>query len=133
VINVSDKSKYDKSNAIMSEEELKIECGKLLKKIRQNKGLTQKKVALLCGVTPQLISKIEIGNTFPNLYLLKQLIQILDISLDELNLIIGNLKHSIVLSKEQSKLIDIIKKDRPSDELCLILWNLLKLYESRGK
>ena len=62
---------------------------KNLKNARLEAGLTQKQVALRLGVVESCYANWEQGRTEPNLEMLRQLGEILDISLDEL--INGNL------------------------------------------
>ncbi|HHW43811.1 MAG TPA: helix-turn-helix transcriptional regulator [Desulfotomaculum sp.] len=58
--------------------------GHNLKKIRQNKGLSQLKLSKLSGVAQSSISEIESGKSNPNISTLRKLANVLEISLDEL-------------------------------------------------
>ena len=62
---------------------------KNLKNARLETGLTQKQVALHLGVVESCYANWEQGRTEPNLEMLRQLSEILNITLDEL--INGNL------------------------------------------
>jgi transcriptional regulator with XRE-family HTH domain len=55
-----------------------------LKKIRQDKGLSQLKLSKLSGVAQSSISEIESGKSNPNISTLRKLASVLEISLDEL-------------------------------------------------
>jgi transcriptional regulator with XRE-family HTH domain len=58
--------------------------GEALQKIRQDRNLTQQEVASKMYVTRQTISRWEQEKTMPNIYALKDLAQLYDVSLDEL-------------------------------------------------
>ncbi|MBE3586625.1 MAG: helix-turn-helix transcriptional regulator [Thermoanaerobacter sp.] len=58
--------------------------GHNLKKIRQDKGLSQLKLSKLSGVAQSSISEIESGKSNPNISTLRKLASVLEISLDEL-------------------------------------------------
>jgi len=55
-----------------------------LKKVRQNKGLSQTELADIMSVKQQRISEYERGVVTPSLERLVEIAQILDVSLDEL-------------------------------------------------
>ena len=58
---------------------------KTLRKIRENKGLSQEKLARLADVANNTIIKIEAGkNQNPTLDTLKKIAKSLDVSIDEL-------------------------------------------------
>ena len=54
--------------------------GKLISKLRKEKGLTQKQLADIIGVVPKTISKWETGNGFPDVSLLAGLSDALGVS-----------------------------------------------------
>ena len=58
--------------------------GKLIKKIRKEKGLTQAELADKLNLSCKTISKWECGNGCPDISVLKELSEILDISISEL-------------------------------------------------
>lgn len=58
--------------------------GKRLKSFRLRKNLSRKEIALRIGVLEQAVSKWEHGECFPDIYNLKLLAQILNISVDTL-------------------------------------------------
>ncbi|MDR1838238.1 MAG: helix-turn-helix transcriptional regulator [Treponema sp.] len=53
---------------------------KNLRKYRNIKGLSQMKVAELCGTAPSYIGEIEIGRRFPSLKLIEKIGKVLDIT-----------------------------------------------------
>ena len=58
--------------------------GKLIKKLRKNKGLTQQDLADLLNLSPKTISKWECGKGCPDISILNELSNILGISVTEL-------------------------------------------------
>lgn len=58
--------------------------GKSLKEIRNDRGLRQEDIALLLGIKRQTLSSYERGVTFPDIFTLVRIADILNISLDEL-------------------------------------------------
>ena len=67
-------------------DDILINLGKQLKKIRKNKNLSLKQVADMSDVSTGLISKIENFRTTPSLPVLLKIMQSLEIDLSELNL-----------------------------------------------
>jgi transcriptional regulator with XRE-family HTH domain len=57
---------------------------KNLKNIRKNKGISQRELAALIGVTPQMISKIETNSNMPAFKTLVKIAEALKCSIDEL-------------------------------------------------
>ena len=58
--------------------------GKLLKLLRQSKGMTQKDVADCLGVLPKTVSKWETGHGFPDISYIAELSEILGVSTNTL-------------------------------------------------
>lgn len=58
--------------------------GSRISRLRQNKNLTQEQLAARIGVTPQALSRWECGQSLPDLSLLTEVCQILEVSADEL-------------------------------------------------
>ena len=58
--------------------------GNLLKKIRKENNLTQEKFAEKLGVTPQAVSKWELGKNIPDISVLKEIKKIYNIDLDSI-------------------------------------------------
>jgi len=61
-----------------------MKIGKKIKKIRMKFGLKQIDLANSLGVTPQAVSKWEKDENFPDIYLLRKLVCLFDMSLDDL-------------------------------------------------
>ena len=60
------------------------EFGENLKRIREEKGLTQQTLADYLFVTRQAVSRWEGGSRYPDLMTAKKMSQFLEVSLDEL-------------------------------------------------
>lgn len=75
--------------------------GVRVKKVRNEKGLTQAKLAEIMGYSVQHISHVETGNTKLSVELLVELANTLEVSVDEL--LIDSLEHK----KESSYIITI--------------------------
>lgn len=58
--------------------------GKLISKLRHEKGMTQKELADILGISPKTISKWECGSGFPDISMIKKIAEELDISVEEL-------------------------------------------------
>lgn len=58
--------------------------GQKISEMRKNKGLTQEELAIRLGVTPQALSKWERGQSLPDVALLADICQALDVSSDYL-------------------------------------------------
>ncbi|MFK5974345.1 MAG: XRE family transcriptional regulator [Flavobacteriaceae bacterium] len=67
-------------------DDILMNLGKQLKKVRKNKNLSLKQVAEMSDVSTGLISKIENFRTTPSLPVLLKIMQSLEIDLSELNL-----------------------------------------------
>ena len=80
--------------------------GRQLKKIRINKNLSLKQIAQMSDVSTGLISKIENYRTIPSLTVLLKIIQSLEIDLSELNL----------STKKTEKYIHILKGEGTREE-----------------
>jgi transcriptional regulator with XRE-family HTH domain len=83
-----------------------VNLGRQLKKIRVNKNLSLKQVAQMSDVSTGLISKIENYRTTPSLPVLLKIMQSLEIDLSELNLSI----------KKTEKYIHILKGEGTREE-----------------
>lgn len=58
--------------------------GKLISKLRKEKGLTQQELGTLLGVSPKTISKWECNNGLPDIIFLKEISKVLGITIEEL-------------------------------------------------
>ena len=56
----------------------------MLKDARRSKGLTQKQLAKLLGVSQPILSQYETGQRVPNLIVSRKIAEALEVSLDEL-------------------------------------------------
>ncbi|AZA48500.1 XRE family transcriptional regulator [Chryseobacterium carnipullorum] len=68
----------------MTREKLKIELGKHIVMLRQQKGWSQSDLARACNKDRQAIEKLENGKVNPTLYTLLEIANALDVSLPEL-------------------------------------------------
>lgn len=63
----------------------KMNClGERISEYRQNNGMTQEELAIKLGVTPQAVSKWERGQSYPDVWLLKDICMVLGCSADSL-------------------------------------------------
>lgn len=62
----------------------RLDFGNRILRIRQNKNMTQEKLAARIGVTPQALSRWERGQSFPDIVMLADLCRILEVSADYL-------------------------------------------------
>ena len=70
-----------------------INClGSRISEYRQNNNMTQEELAMRLGVTPQAVSKWERGQSYPDVWLLKDICTVLDVSADSL---LGNERQKI--------------------------------------
>lgn len=77
----------------------KYKFGEFLYKKRKSLGLTQDELGRKLGVTNKAVSKWEVGETFPDITMLKPLSDILGLSVDELL----NQKENNVIEKKKRK------------------------------
>lgn len=68
----------------MTREKLKIELGKHIVILRQQKGWSQSDLARACNKDRQAIEKLENGKVNPTLYTLLEIANALEVSLPEL-------------------------------------------------
>lgn len=61
-----------------------MEFGEKLKQLREEKGMTQQKIAEMLYVTRQAVSRWECGARYPDLLTAKKIAQILEVSVDEM-------------------------------------------------
>ena len=64
--------------------ECMVEFGEKIKQLREEKGMTQQRMAEKLYVTRQAVSRWECGARYPDLLTAKKISQILDVSIDEL-------------------------------------------------
>lgn len=58
--------------------------GEILKRLRQEKNLSQQELANLIGVHVRQVSKYEMGTSMPTLERIRRMAEVLDVSADEL-------------------------------------------------
>lgn len=58
--------------------------GARIKELRKGKGLTQQQLAELIDIDPKHLSKIEVGNSYPSLYNLEKITNVLNIKMQDL-------------------------------------------------
>lgn len=97
-----------------------VKTGNLIKQLRKEKGLTQKDLAEQLGITDKAISKWERGLSSPDIALLEELSQILDITV--LELIKGKRLKKEITNKD---IIETIKYSRKS-----ALKDIKKIYKA---
>lgn len=85
-------------------EDVLVNLGKQLKKIRKNKNLSLKQVAEKSDVSIGLISKIENFRTTPSLPVLLKIMQSLEIDLSELNLAPNKQEPYILIKKGEGEI-----------------------------
>ncbi|MBW3519236.1 helix-turn-helix domain-containing protein [Flavobacterium sp. NKUCC04_CG] len=68
----------------MTREKLKLELGKQIVKLREQRGWTQSDLARACNKDRQAIEKLENGKVNPTLYTLLEVANALEISLSKL-------------------------------------------------
>lgn len=85
------------------------DIGKFISELRRAQGLTQEQLAEKMGVTNKSISRWETGQTLPDISLLIQLSEILNITLPEL--LKGSKLSKEELSKQKELIEDILKYD----------------------
>ena len=61
-----------------------VEFGEQLRRVREEKGMTQQSLAEQLYVTRQAVSRWECGDRYPDLLTTKKISQILEVSLDDL-------------------------------------------------
>ena len=71
-----------------------IVAGKIIAELRKKKGLTQKQLAAVLGVTDKAVSRWENGNGLPDVSLLPKIAAAFDVTVDEL--LTGRRPHSSV-------------------------------------
>ena len=108
---------------------MKILISENLKKLREEKGLTQSELAEELSVTPQSVSRWEKGLAYPDIEKLPQLSKLFEVSIDEL---LGNEKTRInSLTQELAKVRNRYFKN-PSDAVRSEYFELLEQTVNNG-
>ena len=92
--------------------------GKRVRELRKEKNLTQEQLAELIGIDPRNIIKIENAQTFPRIQTLEKLLQVFEISPNE----IFNSEH---LNDTKILLARIINKLENNDDLVRFVYKIL--------
>ena len=99
-------------------ESIKNLFGKRIKELRKERSLTQEKLAELIGIDTRNLIKIENGETFPRVNTLDKLIEVFDITPDEI-LRTEHLKDTEIL---KNKIIDKLNSD---EKLVRMIYKML--------
>ena len=99
-------------------ESIKNLFGKRIKELRKERSLTQEKLAELIGIDTRNLIKIENGETFPRVNTLEKLIEVFDITPDEI-LRTEHLKDTEIL---KNKIIDKLNSD---EKLVRMIYKML--------
>ncbi len=99
-------------------ESIKNLFGKRIKELRKERSLTQEKLAELIGIDTRNLIKIENGQTFPRVNTLDKLIEVFDITPDEI-LKTDHLKDTEYLKR---KIIDKLNSD---EKLVRLIYKML--------
>lgn len=68
----------------MDKQELQTKIGQRVKQLRNEKGISQIELASACNFEKSNLSRLEAGNTSPNIYTLYKIAQNLGVELSEL-------------------------------------------------
>lgn len=99
-------------------ESIKNLFGKRIKELRKERAITQEKLAELIGIDTRNLIKIENGETFPRVNTLDKLIEVFDITPDEI-LRTEHLKDTEIL---KNKIIDKLNSD---EKLVRMIYKML--------
>ncbi len=99
-------------------ESIKNLFGKRIKELRKERSLTQERLAELIGIDTRNLIKIENGETFPRVNTLDKLIEVFDITPDEI-LRTEHLKDTEIL---KNKIIDKLNSD---EKLVRMIYKML--------
>ena len=99
-------------------ESIKNLFGKRIKELRKERAITQERLAELIGIDTRNLIKIENGETFPRVNTLDKLIEVFDITPDEI-LRTEHLKDTEIL---KNKIIDQLNSD---EKLVRLIYKML--------
>ncbi|MBP3820451.1 helix-turn-helix transcriptional regulator [bacterium] len=91
--------------------DIKKELGQKIKRIRQNKGITQEQLAEMTGISTRTLGGIEIGENFMTAQTMEKIIECLNISINDL-FTAEHLRPTEELIKEIHAVINSHKNDR---------------------
>ena len=90
---------------------IKKDIGKKIKRMRQNRGLTQEKLSEIIDVSQRTLSGIEIGENFATAETIDKIIKALNTTSDEL-FMLGHLKEKDDLIEEINQMIFKVSDDK---------------------
>lgn len=111
--------------------------GERLKAARMELGISQKDLAKKLDITPAAVSMYESGNRLPSMELFIKLVDVLNVSADEIlgksvGVANSNNDYTVRLSKEDLKIISEIKKyDKLYKRLCLRTKDIVASWNKR--
>ncbi len=114
-----------KANAKITQGDVDMSLGKVIRKYRKIRGLTQEEMAGRLGVTAPAVNKWENENSYPDITLLAPIARLLDISLDTLLSFREELTQEEI--NEIIREVDLRLKERSYDEV--FQWAKKKLEE----
>ncbi len=95
--------------------DIKKQLGYKIKRLRQQKGITQEKLAEMAEISIRSLSGIELGENFMSAQTMERLLKCLGITIDEL-FAAEHLRPTEDLISEIDSIIDSVKDDRDKIE-----------------
>ena len=86
--------------------------GKIIKKLRKEKGFTQEKFAEKINLSTNYLSKVERGMNTPNAETFLKMAEILDFTLEDFGI---NQTHEEIIDKEKEELLKLILSSSSKD------------------
>lgn len=86
--------------------------GKIIKKLRKEKGFTQEKFAEKINLSTNYLSKVERGMNTPNVETFFKMAEILDFTLEDFGI---NQTHKEIIDKEKEDLLKLILSSSSKD------------------
>lgn len=122
---------------------MNIMIGQVIKKLRQEKGITQEQLAKYFGISFQAISKWENGGTFPDITLLPELAVFFGVTIDnlfsisnedQLNRIDNMLTNEFIINHENfvyaERILNEILEENPKDNTAYVRKSRLYLHRA---
>lgn len=95
--------------------DIKKQLGHKIKRLRQQRGITQEKLAEMADISIRSLSGIELGENFMSAQTMERLLKCLGVTIDEL-FTAEHLKPTEDLISEIDAIIDSVKDDRDKIE-----------------
>lgn len=86
--------------------------GKIIKKLRQDKDLTQEELAEKVDLSTNYLSKVERGMNTPNVETFLKMAEILDFTLEDFGI---NQTHKEIIDKEKEELLKLVLSSSSKD------------------